>query len=97
MTMPAAGTRGPRALPRPARPRDDPEFSPWAFIDALRDSGMTPKQLAEEMGASLDAIARWMAGIASPKPGYAKHAAEILDREARKRHLQGVNVEDFYE
>jgi transcriptional regulator with XRE-family HTH domain len=47
---------------------------------------MTPKELADEMGASVDAIARWMAGIASPKPGYAKQAARIL----------GVNVDTFY-
>lgn len=63
------------------------EFSPDAFIDALRDADMTPKQLAEEMGASVDAVARWMAGIASPKPGYAKQAARILD----------IDVDDLYE
>jgi transcriptional regulator with XRE-family HTH domain len=62
-------------------------FSPDAFIDALRDAEMTPKQLAEEMGASVDAVARWMAGIASPKPGYAKQAARILK----------INVDDLYE
>lgn len=63
------------------------EFSPDAFIDCLREADMTPKQLAEEMGASVDAIARWMAGIAVPKSGYAASAAKIL----------GVDVDDFYE
>lgn len=63
------------------------QFSPDAFIDALRDADMTPKELAEAMGASIEAIARWMAGIASPKPGYAKNAAQIL----------GVDVDDLYE
>jgi transcriptional regulator with XRE-family HTH domain len=63
------------------------QFSPDAFIDALRDAEMTPKELAEEMDASVDAIARWMAGIASPKPGYAAAAARAL----------GVDVDDFYE
>ena len=48
---------------------------------------MTPQDLSLEMGNSVDAIARWMAGIAAPKPGYAKQAARIL----------GVDVEDFYE
>lgn len=62
-------------------------FSRLAFIDALEDANMTPKELAEEMGASVDAIARWMAGIASPKPGYAKQAARIL----------GINVDQLYE
>jgi transcriptional regulator with XRE-family HTH domain len=74
--------------PITARPeKEDVKFSPWAFIDALRDADMTPKELAAEMGSSVDAIARWMAGIASPKPGYATHAAIIL----------GVNVGDLYE
>jgi transcriptional regulator with XRE-family HTH domain len=72
MTMPASQER---------------EFSPDAFIDALRDAEMTPAQLAEEAGMSIDAIGRWMAGIASPKPGYAAAAARIL----------GVSVDDLYE
>lgn len=63
------------------------KFLPDEFIDILRESGKTPQELADEMGASVDAIARWMAGIASPKPGYATQAARIL----------GVNVDDFYE
>jgi transcriptional regulator with XRE-family HTH domain len=63
------------------------KFSPDAFIDILRDAEYTPKQLADEMGASVDAIARWMAGIAAPKPGYATQAARIL----------GVDVDEFYE
>ena len=66
-------------------------FSPDKFIDALRGDSpgekMTPKELAAEMGASVEAVARWMAGIAEPKPGYATQAARIL----------GVNVEDLYE
>jgi Helix-turn-helix len=69
------------------QPDEPAKFSPWAFIDILRESGMTPLQLSEEMGNSVDAIARWMGGIAAPKPGYAKQAARIL----------GVDVEDFYE
>jgi transcriptional regulator with XRE-family HTH domain len=74
-----------RSVPAP-RPVPGDEFSPDEFIDALRAADMTPKELADEMGASVDAIARWMAGIASPKPGYAKQAARIL----------GVNVDTFY-
>lgn len=95
MTMPAASRTGPTALHSRPRPKTV-KFSPWAFIDALRDAGMTPSELAVEMGASVDAIARWMAGIASPKPGYAKQAARILDRETRKRGYEGVKVDDFY-
>ena len=63
------------------------KFSPDAFIDALRDANMKPQELADAMGASVAAIARWMAGIASPKPGYATHAAAILD----------IDVDDLYE
>jgi transcriptional regulator with XRE-family HTH domain len=62
-------------------------FSHWAFIDAMRDAEMEPDELAEEMGASIEAIARWMAGIATPRPLYAQSAARIL----------GVNIDDFYE
>jgi transcriptional regulator with XRE-family HTH domain len=62
-------------------------FSPDLFIDAMRESELTPKQLASEMGASVEAVARWMAGIAVPKPGYLKQAARILE----------VKVEDLYE
>ena len=68
-----------------------PQFSFWLFIEALQDAndgkGMAPAKLAEEMGASHEAVGRWMAGIAVPKPGYQKQAARIL----RKK------VEDFYE
>jgi transcriptional regulator with XRE-family HTH domain len=88
MTMPNP-TRSRRARLAPApepRPVRRP-FSPDAFIDALRDADMSPSELADEMGASVTAVARWMAGIASPKPGYAKQAARILD----------VDVADFYE
>jgi transcriptional regulator with XRE-family HTH domain len=82
MTMPAS-----RVSPVPPPRPEHSVFSPDAFIDALREADMNPAELAEEMGASVDAIARWMAGIASPKPGYAKQAARIL----------GVNVDDLYE
>jgi transcriptional regulator with XRE-family HTH domain len=71
----------------PAPAPAEAKFSPDAFIDALRDADMTPAELAKEMGASHEAIGRWMAGIASPKPGYAKRASQIL----------GVDVEYFYE
>lgn len=68
-----------------------PQFSFWLFIEALQDAnngdGMSPAELAKEMGASHEAVARWMAGIAVPKPGYLKQAARILHKP----------VEDFYE
>jgi transcriptional regulator with XRE-family HTH domain len=68
-----------------------PSFSFWLFIEALQDAnngqGMSPAELAAEMGASHEAVARWMAGIAVPKPGYLKQAARILHKRA----------EDFYE
>ena len=57
------------------------EFSPNLLIDAMRNAQLTPKELADEMGASVEAVARWMAGIAVPKPGYLKQAARILDVE----------------
>ncbi|HEV2698975.1 MAG TPA: helix-turn-helix transcriptional regulator [Terriglobales bacterium] len=62
-------------------------FSRKKFIAALDEAEMEPKELAEEMDASVDAIARWMAGIASPKRMSAQFAADTL----------GVAVEDFYE
>jgi transcriptional regulator with XRE-family HTH domain len=62
-------------------------FSPDKFIDAMRAAKMTPFQLSCEMGASHEAIARWMAGLASPKPGYAQYAADVL----------GVDIDDLYE
>jgi transcriptional regulator with XRE-family HTH domain len=62
-------------------------FSPDKFIDAMREADYRPDELAKEMGASHEAVGRWMAGIASPKPGYAELAARIL----------GVKVSDFYE
>jgi transcriptional regulator with XRE-family HTH domain len=61
-----------------------PQFSFWLFIEALQDAnkgeGMSPEALAEEMGASHEAVARWMAGIAVPKAGYTKQTARILQR-----------------
>jgi hypothetical protein len=66
-------------------------FSWVAFCEAMLDehdaNGMTPEKLANVMGASHEAVGRWMAGIAVPKPGYLKQAARILHRA----------VEDFYE
>ena len=64
-----------------------PQFSFWLFIEALQDAEMAPAALAEEMEASHEAVARWMAGIAVPKPGYLKQAARIL----------GKKPSDFYE
>jgi DNA-binding transcriptional regulator YiaG len=67
------------------------KFSPNKLIDAMRGSGtddeITAQELADMMGASVEAVARWMAGIAQPKPGYAANAAEKL----------GVKVDDLYE
>ena len=64
-----------------------PQFSFWLFMEALQDQDISPAELAEEMGASHEAVARWMAGIAVPKPGYLKQAARILRKQP----------EDFYE
>ncbi|HWI67730.1 MAG TPA: helix-turn-helix transcriptional regulator [Nitrospiraceae bacterium] len=68
-----------------------PRFSFWLFIEALQDAnngeGMSPLELSEEMGASHEAVARWMAGIAVPKAGYLHNAARILHKKP----------EDFYE
>ena len=58
-----------------------------AVLDAYEERGISPVKLAERMGASHEAVARWMAGIAVPKPGYLKHASQIL----------GKQPEDFYE
>lgn len=83
----ATAEREPRVHTRGAHK----QFSPNKLIDAMRGGGgddeITAQVLAERMGASVEAVARWMAGIAAPKPGYAKHAAEVL----------GVKVEDLYE
>jgi len=87
MTMPTTNRRSHRDLASGGVP----SFSFWLFIEALQDAnngeGMSPAALADEMGASIDAVARWMAGIAVPKPGYLKQAARILKK----------NEEDFYE
>lgn len=68
-----------------------PQFSFWLFIEALQDAnngnGMAPEELAKEMGASHEAVARWMAGIAVPKAGYLKRASQLLQKDP----------EDFYE
>jgi transcriptional regulator with XRE-family HTH domain len=67
------------------------KFSPNKLIDAMRGTGgsdeITAQQLAEETGSSVEAIARWMAGIAVPRPGNVTHVARVLD----------VSVDDLYE
>lgn len=63
------------------------EFSNWLLIDAMRDAEMGAHELAAELGASEEAVARWMGGIAKPKSGYLKQAARILK----------VNVNDLFE
>jgi transcriptional regulator with XRE-family HTH domain len=87
MTVPTTTRSGHRQVGEGGVPR----FSFWLFIEALQDAnggrGMAPVKLAEEMGASHEAVARWMAGIAVPKPGYLKQAARILQKDP----------EDFYE
>lgn len=87
MTVPTATRKTHRTL----GDGGTPQFSFWLFIEALQDAnngqGMTPKELAEEMGASHEAVARWMAGIAVPKAGYLKRAAQLLHK----------SPEDFYE
>ncbi len=76
MTMPMTNRRTHRDLGEGGQP----SFSFWLFIEALQDAEMSPAELAEEMGASHEAVARWMAGIAVPKPGYLKQAARILKK-----------------
>ena len=87
MAMPTVSRRAHKA----AGEGGVPQFSFWLFIEALQDAnggrGMKPVELAEEMGASHEAVARWMAGIAVPKPGYLKQAARILRKDPA----------DFYE
>ena len=63
------------------------EFSNWRLIDAMIDANMNAYDLAEELGASVEAVSRWMGGIAKPKSGYLKQAARILN----------VDVNDLYE
>ena len=62
-----------------------PSFSFWKFIEALQDAnngeGMAPAELAKRVGCSHEAVARWMAGIAVPKPGYLKQSARILRKD----------------
>ena len=90
MTMPITTRASHRGVKQPGE-GGQPEFSFWLFIEALQDAnngnGMTPAELAREMGASHEAVARWMAGIAVPKGGYLKRASQIL----------GKAPEDFYE
>lgn len=90
MTVPTATRSGHRQVSKPGE-GGAPKFSFWLFIEALQDAnngkGMSPEALAEEMGASHEAVARWMAGIAVPKAGYLKQAARILHKDP----------EDFYE
>jgi hypothetical protein len=90
MTVPIATRSGHRQV-KDTGEGGVPKFSFWLFIEALQDAnngdGMSPLALANEMGASHEAVARWMAGIAVPKPGYLKQAARILHKD----------IEDFYE
>jgi hypothetical protein len=90
MTVPTATRRGHHQV-KMAGEGGQPQFSFWLFIEALQDAndgaGMTPLELANEMGASHEAVARWMAGIAVPKAGYLKRASQLL----------GKAPEDFYE
>jgi transcriptional regulator with XRE-family HTH domain len=87
MTVPTATRKSHRQVGAGGQP----EFSFWLFIEALQDAnggnGMSPAELAKEMGASHEAVARWMAGIAVPKAGYLKRAAQLLHKAP----------EDFYE
>ena len=68
-------------------------FSPDKLIDAMRgdpdipEDKMTAQQLSDETGISVEAIARWMAGLAAPRRGYAVYTAEAL----------GISVDDLYE
>ena len=84
MTVPTATRTGHRQI-KEVGEGGTPRFSFWLFIAALQDArggyGMSPLELAEEMGASHEAVARWMAGIAVPKPGYLKQAARILHKD----------------
>ena len=87
MVMPVTDRRSHRDLDE-----GGPETFSWslfceAVLDAHDDRGTSPAKLAEEMGASHEAVARWMAGIAVPKPGYLKQAARVLRKEPS----------DFYE
>ena len=64
-----------------------PRFSFWLFIEAMQDADISAEELSDAMGCSQEAVARWMAGIAVPKPGYEMQAARVL----------GKHPEDFYE
>jgi len=90
MTVPTVTRAGHRQVKKPGE-GGEPQFSFWLFIEALQDArggeGMSPLELANEMGASHEAVARWMAGIAVPKAGYLKRASQLL----------GKQPEDFYE
>lgn len=69
------------------------KFSPDKLIDAMRgnpgmpEDKMTAQQLSDATGISVEAIARWMAGLAAPRRGYAVYTAEAL----------GISVDDLYE
>jgi transcriptional regulator with XRE-family HTH domain len=53
-------------------------FSPEAFMEALRNADMTPAQFAEELGVGPGQVAKWMVGLAEPRPANIKWAAKIL-------------------
>jgi hypothetical protein len=83
----AAEERNPRVHNR----GEHGKFSPDKLIDAMRGDGpddkMTADDLSRATGISVEAIARWMAGLAAPRHGYAQSTAAAL----------GVSVEDLYE
>ena len=80
MTM--AGTARRPTVAQPATP----VFSRRKFIAALDAVNMEPQELADAANISIEAIARWMAGIASPRPVYADTVAAVL----------GIDVDDLY-
>jgi transcriptional regulator with XRE-family HTH domain len=59
-------------------------FDHWALVHAMDDAEMDAQDLADEIGCSVEAVARWMAGIAEPKTGYANQAARALNVDIRK-------------
>lgn len=53
-------------------------FSPNAFMRALTKADMTPSQFAEELGVKPGQVAKWMVGLAEPRPANIKWAAKVL-------------------
>lgn len=54
-------------------------FSPTKFRILIEQSGLTPVQLAEKVGATRDSIARWSAGERNPQPKYIGPMCEALN------------------